>query len=96
MSRLSRVGSTLVLSFAAWAVLVGGQLNAQSVANNPYHAVHGWEKLPAGMKTSVPSGVFADPDGKHIWMLTRCGANHCANSKQDPTIADSRAPRTPL
>jgi streptogramin lyase len=34
----------------------------------------------------VPSGVYPDPDGEHIWMLTRCGANHCAGSDQDPIL----------
>ncbi len=57
---------------------------AQSVANNPYHTVHGWEKMPNGWKLGVPSGIFPDPDGKHLWILSRCGANHCASSEQDP------------
>lgn len=56
---------------------------AQSVANNPYHAIHGWEKMPHEWKLGVPSGIFPDPDGEHLWMLSRCGANHCANSDQD-------------
>ncbi len=57
---------------------------AQSVANNPFHTVHGWETMPNGWKLGVPSGIFPDPDGKHLWILSRCGANHCANSHQDP------------
>ena len=32
------------------------------------------------------SGVFPDPDGRHIWMLSRCGANHCALSDQDAIL----------
>jgi streptogramin lyase len=58
-------------------------LAAQSVANNPYHTVHRWEKLPHGWKLGVPSGIIPDPGGKHLWILSRCGANHCANSDQD-------------
>ena len=58
-------------------------LATQSVANNPYHTVHGWETLPHGWKLGVPSGIIPDPDGKHLWILSRCGANHCANSDQD-------------
>ena len=83
MSLSSRVGSTLAFSFAALVVMWGGESHAQSVANNPFHAVHGWEKMPTGWKLGVPSGVFPDPDGKHIWILSRCGANHCAGSDQD-------------
>ena len=86
MSRAARVGSILVFSLAAVAMMWGGRPQAQSVANNPYHAVHGWEKLPNGWKIGVTSGVFPDPDGKHIWMLSRCGANHCAGSDQDPIL----------
>ena len=70
-------------AFACFALVAATSTYAQSVANNPYHAVHGWEKMPHGWKLGVPSGIFPDPDGEHIWMLSRCGANHCANSDQD-------------
>jgi streptogramin lyase len=86
MSRSARLGTTITFGFAALALLSGGELHGQAVANNPYHAHHGWEKLPAGMKIGVPSGVFPDPDGRHIWILSRCGENHCANSTQDPIL----------
>ena len=68
---------------AALVMLVAVGLQAQSVANNPYHAVHGWEQMPNGWVLGVPSGIFPDPDGQHIWILSRCGENHCANSDQD-------------
>lgn len=73
---------------AAFALLAfsGGPARAQAVGNNPYHAVTGWEKLPDGWKIGVVSGVYPDPDGRHIWMLSRCGANHCANSTQDAVL----------
>ncbi|MEX1256307.1 MAG: peptidyl-alpha-hydroxyglycine alpha-amidating lyase family protein [Gemmatimonadota bacterium] len=61
-------------------------VEGQSVSNNPYQAVHGWERLPEGMRTGVPSGAYPDPDGRHLWILTRCGANHCAGSTQDPIL----------
>lgn len=83
MSYSNRVGSILVFSLTALVVVGGVSFHAQSVANNPYHAVHGWEKMPNGWKLGVPSGIFPDPDGRHIWMLSRCGENHCANSDQD-------------
>jgi hypothetical protein len=79
------------LRFFLVAVLAAGLGKAdvasgQSVANNPFHQVLGWEKLPGEMKIGVPSGVFPDPDGRHIWILSRCGANHCAGSTQDPIL----------
>ncbi len=83
MSDSHRVGSIVAFSLAALLVTWGATSHAQSVANNPYHAVHGWEKMPNGWKLGVPSGVFPDPDGEHIWILARCGANHCASSDQD-------------
>ena len=44
-------------------------LEAQSVANNPYRAVHGWAKLPDGREWGVASGVYPDRDGRHIWIV---------------------------
>lgn len=67
----------LAATLAIWVSSAG----AQSV---PYHTVHGWEKMPHGWKLGVPSGIFPDPDGEHLWILSRCGANHCASSAQDP------------
>ena len=83
MSCSCRVGSILFFNLVVVVLMGVVSSPAQSVANNPYHAVHGWEKLPNGWKLGVPSGIFPDPDGKHIWMLSRCGENHCANSDQD-------------
>lgn len=59
-------------------------LSAQSVANNPYRAVYGWEQLPEGRVLGVVSGIQADPDGEHVWILERCGANQCAGSELHP------------
>jgi len=80
MSRTGRIGSLSAFIFVAVVVMGGGESGAQSVANNPYHAIHDWEKMPNDWKIGVTSGVFQDPDGEHIWMLSRCGANHCALS----------------
>lgn len=83
MARFRLVKSLLVLVGITLVFMQGLTVEAQSVANNPYHAVHGWEKMPNGWKLGVPSGIFPDPDGEHLWILSRCGANHCANSDQD-------------
>ncbi len=81
-----RVVGVRVVGFVAASLIGSVEADAQSVANNPYHAVHGWEQMPNGWKIGVVSGVFPDPDGIHIWMLSRCGANHCALSDQDPIL----------
>lgn len=84
----SRLGSTLVASVAMLIVIVGVELRAQ-VSTNPYRAVYGWEKLPASRgKLGVVAGIYMDPDGKHIWMLSRCegDGNACLNSKVDPVL----------
>ena len=69
---------------AAALVMVSGALHAQ-VANNPYKVNYNWDKLE-GRKIGVASGIRADPDGRHLWILDRCGANGCAESPLDPII----------
>ena len=32
----------------------------------------------------VVTGVQPDPDGEHIWIVERCGANQCAGSALNP------------
>ncbi len=86
MLRARRVGSTLVIGFALSSVVLGGELNAQSSTTNPYRASFGWEKLPEGRVMGTVSGVFPDPDGQHLWILDRCGANECAGTDLDPIM----------
>jgi DNA-binding beta-propeller fold protein YncE len=73
-----------VALLGAWSVAAG--VAAQSVANNPYRAVHGWAKLPEGRTWGAVSGVLQDPDGRHMWVLDRCGANGCVGSNLDPIL----------
>jgi len=77
-----------LLHLAALGLLAtcGSPLYAQSSSQNPYHAVHGWENLPDGRELGVISGVFPDPDGRHLWILDRCGADLCAGSDLDPIL----------
>ncbi|HUE96215.1 MAG TPA: peptidyl-alpha-hydroxyglycine alpha-amidating lyase family protein [Longimicrobiaceae bacterium] len=42
---------------------------------NPYATVAGWAKMPAGREWGSTSAVDVDPDGAHIWVAERCGAN---------------------
>lgn len=67
----------LVLASEAW-------LTAQ-IANNPYKVNYSWDKLE-GRKIGVASSIRLDPDGKHLWILDRCGSNGCAESNLDPII----------
>ena len=59
---------------------------AQTTTTNPYRAALGWEQLPEGRTLGIISGVWPDPDGEHLWILDRCGANQCAGSDLDPIL----------
>ncbi len=67
----------------AWA---SPELAAQTSAPNPYRATLGWEQLPEGRTLGIVSGVIPDPDGEHLWILDRCGANQCAGTDLDPIL----------
>ena len=58
-----------------------GLVLAQS---NPYQVVYHWGELPGGRTMGVVTGVQPDPDGEHIWIAGRCGANQCAGSELNP------------
>ena len=68
----------VLLSLAAAEV----QASAQSGAE--YRAMDGWATLPDGREWGAVTGVFPDPDGRHLWVLDRCGANSCLGSDLDP------------
>jgi sugar lactone lactonase YvrE len=79
--------ATRALSAAAGVLVIAGTgpwLKAQ-VPANPYRTDFNWDKLH-GRKIGVASGIKMDPDGTHMWILDRCGANGCAESDLDPII----------
>jgi hypothetical protein len=80
MSFVTRIIFIVVLCIGG-STVIQRAANAQSssAVNNPYRAVEPWEKLPPGMVFGALSGAFPDPDGQHIWMLSRCGENICAD-----------------
>lgn len=82
MFRAARFASTFGL--AVLASISGARLSAQA-SMNPYHVNYNWDKLQ-GRKIGVASGIRMDPDGRHLWILDRCGANGCADSDLDPII----------
>ena len=57
---------------------------AVSAQENPYQVIYDWGELPGGRSMGVVTGVQPDPDGQHIWVLERCGANQCAGSELHP------------
>ena len=71
---------------AATLLVVPFAVTAQTTTTNPYRATLGWEQLPEGRTLGIISGVWPDPDGEHLWILDRCGANQCAGSDLDPIL----------
>jgi len=67
------------VAVAAW----GAGLDAQAGVN-PWRVTYGWGTMPGGRPMGVVSGVFPDPDGEHLWLMERCGADLCAGSDLDP------------
>ncbi len=59
-------------------------LGSTEAADNPYQVVYHWGELPGGRTMGVVTGVHPDPDGEHLWILERCGANQCAGSDLHP------------
>ncbi|MDE2720700.1 peptidyl-alpha-hydroxyglycine alpha-amidating lyase family protein [Candidatus Palauibacter polyketidifaciens] len=80
-----RIG--LVTGLALAAVIPGARaLEAQLTAPNPYMAMDGWGQLPDGRAWGATSAVYPAPDGEHIWVGERCGANLCVESDVDPIL----------
>lgn len=55
-------------------------------AAGEFRAVPNWAQLPDGRTWGAVTGVFPDPDGRHMWVLDRCGANSCIDSDLDPVF----------
>ena len=59
-------------------------LGAQS-SGNPYRADLGWLQLE-GRQIGTVSGLQMDADGRHLWILDRCGGNGCVGTGLDPIL----------
>ncbi|MEX2582365.1 MAG: peptidyl-alpha-hydroxyglycine alpha-amidating lyase family protein [Gemmatimonadota bacterium] len=55
-------------------------------ATMDYVADSDWAKLPDGREWGAVTGVYPDPDGRHVWVLDRCGANSCLDSELSPVF----------
>jgi hypothetical protein len=84
MSQSRRFRLKLVAIFTVLAVMLAAEARAQY--DNPYRAFYGWAKLPAGRTLGVVAGIYQDPDGQHMWLMDRCGANNCAGVDVDPIL----------
>ncbi|WP_419934586.1 peptidyl-alpha-hydroxyglycine alpha-amidating lyase family protein [Candidatus Palauibacter sp.] len=85
MQDARRIILLAVLALAA-AGPGAGTLQAQLTAPNPYMAMDGWGQLPDGRSWGATSAVYPAPDGEHIWVGERCGANLCVESDVDPIL----------
>ncbi len=74
-----------VFCLATVGLVLCGQLRAQA-AYNPYHENEEWDETPGGVQFGPLTGAFPDPDGRHMWLLGRCGTNNCADSDRDPIL----------
>ncbi|MEE2669353.1 MAG: hypothetical protein VYD78_05060 [Gemmatimonadota bacterium] len=86
MWHANRIALTATVALSFLTMNIGDQLNAQTSTTNPYRTTFGWEKLPEGRSLGIVSGVIPDPDGQHLWILDRCGANQCAGTDLDPIL----------
>jgi len=69
----------------ACAMLLGpGAVGVVAQPTGAYTRVEGWAQLPAGREWGAVTGVRPDPDGRHMWVLDRCGANSCIDSPLAP------------
>jgi DNA-binding beta-propeller fold protein YncE len=77
-----------------WVVWIGiGPASFGQALPNPFRAVDGWARLPAGRQMGAVGDVTVDPDGRHIWAIIRCDAtapdrfgNECLDSNLDPVV----------
>jgi hypothetical protein len=91
MAHASRFGLTAALAIVA-ALGTRVEPIAQALPN-PYRAVDGWAKLPAGRQMGAVGDTTLDPDGRHIWAVVRCDAtapdrfgNECLDSNLDSIL----------
>jgi sugar lactone lactonase YvrE len=85
MSHLVR-GVSAIAGLVALVMMLPAEPSAQGGTGypNPYRAIHDWAK--AGRKMGVSAGVYQAPDGKHMWVMDRCGGNNCAGVDVDPFL----------
>lgn len=81
----------VVAASAACAPADRPETDAEGIASigaSPFVALGGvWGQLPEGRTWGETSAVYPAPDGRHIWVGERCGANSCAGRDDiDPIL----------
>lgn len=59
---------------------------AEAQPRGAYTPIEDWARLPAGREWGAVTGVRPDPDGRHLWVLDRCGQNSCLGSPLAPVF----------
>ncbi len=86
MSHARRFGFAPVVAASVIAAAASAAA-AQMTAPNPYRTAEGvWAELPDDRTWGATSAVYPTPDGEHIWVGERCGANLCVESDVDPIL----------
>ena len=80
-----RIALLLMLPLVAPAFGQDQPRAAQNPAVNRYATQQGAFRLPPGRTMGSSSAVAGDSKG-HVWVVDRCGANDCANSKLNPVM----------
>ncbi len=75
-----------LLPITVLCTFLAAAAGAQNHAPNPYRTIDGWATLPDNREWGASSAVFPAPDGEHIWIAERCGANLCIDSDVDPVL----------
>lgn len=86
MSERIATRAMVALVLFAGSLSLASIASAQNHAPNPYATIEGWAKLPQGREWGATSAVYPAPDGRHIWVAERCGANLCVESDADPVL----------
>ncbi len=81
--RLDRFLLTSILLLGSAALAWAG--NAPNSQPNPYRTIRDFFQMPPGRTMGSSNSVAVDHQG-HVWVVDRCGANDCANSKLDPVM----------
>ena len=84
MSLPARILTATTIAIALSGAPRGAGLQAQS-SGNPFRADLGWLQLE-GRQIGTVSGVQMDADGRHLWILDRCGGNGCVGTGLDPIL----------
>jgi DNA-binding beta-propeller fold protein YncE len=91
MRNAHRLGLTIALGVSTF--FGTGADPAGQALPNPYRAVDGWARLPAGRQMGAVGDIVIDPDGKHVWAVIRCDAtdpkrfgDECLDSNLDSIL----------